>query len=159
MSAPRDPRLTLRPVAAGELPTLLAMLRRFYAEDRIPLDEARVSRGLRQLMADASLGAVLFAEAGGARVGYLVLGWCFSIEQGGRHALVDELYLEPAARGRGLGAALLAVACDWAREHGAEVVRLEVNRHNPRAKALYLRSGFRDEDRDILTLSLARDGA
>lgn len=151
------PALALRPVRHGELPELLDMLRRFYVEDRIPLDEPRVRRGLEQLLADAALGAVLFAEAKGERVGYLVLGWCFSIEHGGRHMLVDELYLEPAARGRGLGAALLAAACDWARGQGAEVARLEVNRHNPRAKALYLRHGFRDDDRDILSLAFAGD--
>lgn len=151
------PALALRPVRHGELPELLDMLRRFYVEDRIPLDEPRVRRGLEQLLADAALGALLFAEAKGERVGYLVLGWCFSIEQGGRHVLVDELYLEPAARGRGLGAALLAAACDWARGQGAEVARLEVNRHNPRAKALYLRHGFRDDDRDILSLAFAGD--
>ena len=73
--------------------------------------------------------------------------------------LLDELYLEPSARGRGLGGALLAAACDWARDRGAEVVRLEVNRHNPRAKALYLRCGFRDDDRDILSLALPQAAA
>lgn len=153
MSGVAEAALSLHPAAPGDLPALLEMLRRFYAEDRIPLDEPRVRRGLGQLLADASLGAVLFAEAGGIRVGYLVLGWCFSIEQGGRHVLIDELYLEPSARGRGLGSALLAAACDWARGHGAEVARLEVNRHNPRAKALYLRHGFRDDDRDILGIA------
>ena len=157
MSATAGATLSLRALEPGDLPMLLDMLRRFYAEDRIPLDEPRVRRGLEQLLADAALGAVLFAEVEGERVGYLVLGWCFSIEQGGRHVLVDELYLEPAARGRGLGAALLAAACDWARGQGAEVARLEVNRHNPRAKALYLRHGFRDDDRDILSLAFAGD--
>lgn len=159
MTAPGDGALALRPVGRDGLPVLLEMLRRFYAEDRIPLDEPRVRRGLAQLVADPTLGAALFVEAGGACVGYLVLGWCFSIEQGGRHALVDELYLEPAARGRGLGSALLAAACDWARGQGAEVARLEVNRHNPRAKALYLRHGFRDDDRDLLSLPLGGTGA
>ncbi len=153
------PALSLRPVRHVELPELLDMLRRFYVEDRILLDEPRVRRGLEQLLVDAALGAVLFAEVERERVGYLVLGWCFSIEQGGRHVLVDELYLEPAARGRGLGGALLAAACDWARGQGAEAARLEVNRHNPRAKALYLRHGFRDDDRDILSLAFAGDGA
>ncbi|HEY4531147.1 MAG TPA: GNAT family N-acetyltransferase [Luteimonas sp.] len=154
MSASVDAALTLRPVGREDLPALLEMLRRFYAEDRIPLDEPRVLRGLEQLLAEPSLGAALFAEAGGACIGYLVLGWCFSIEQGGRHVLVDELYLAPDARGRGLGSALLAAACDWARAQDAEVIRLEVNRHNPRAKALYLRHGFRDDDRDLLSLPL-----
>ncbi|MEN1940612.1 GNAT family N-acetyltransferase [Luteimonas sp. MJ246] len=159
MSAAARAPLVLRPVTHDGLPALLGMLRRFYAEDRIPLDEPRVRRGLEQLLGDASLGGALFAEVGGERVGYLVLGWCFSIEQGGRHMLIDELYVEPAARGRGLGGALLAAACDLARGQGAELARLEVNRHNPRAKALYLRHGFRDDDRDILSRAFAGDGA
>lgn len=146
--------LSLVPVGHEDLPLVLDMLRRFSAEDRIALDEARVRRGLSQVLDDPGLGAVLFAQVQGERVGYLVLGWCFSLEQGGRHVLVDEVYLEPAARGRGLGGALLAAACDWARAQGAAIARLEVNRHNPRARALYLRNGFRDDDRDILTLDL-----
>ena len=93
-----DAPLSLRSAGLEDLSALLDMLRRFYAEDRIPLDEARVRRGL--------------------------------------------------------GGALLASACDWVRRHGAEVARLEVNRHNPRAKALYLRAGFRDDDRDILGIAL-----
>lgn len=149
----------LRPATPADTDALLAMLRRFYAEDRIPLDEPRVRRGLDQVLADPSLGAVLLADSPGGVIGYLVLGWCYSLEQGGRHVLVDELYLVPEARGRGLGRALLAAACDWARWQGAEVVRLEVNRHNPRAKALYLDSGFRDDDRDILTCVLGHRGA
>lgn len=148
--------LELRPAGPDDVEALVGMLRRFYAEDRIELDEPRVRRGIGQLLADPSLGALLLAEADEAAVGYLVLGWCFSIEQGGRHVLIDELYLEPAVRGRGLGRALLSGACDWARWQGAEVVRLEVNRHNPRAKALYLRQGFREDDRDILGLALGQ---
>lgn len=146
----------LRPATAADTDVLLAMLRRFYDEDRIVLDEARVRRGLDQVLGDPALGAVLLAESNGRPVGYLVLGWCYSLEQGGRHVLVDELYLVPDARGRGLGRALLAAACDWARWQGAEVARLEVNRHNPRARALYLRHGFREDDRDILTCVLER---
>ena len=148
------PALALRPVRHGELPELLDMLRRFYVEDRIPLDEPRVRRGLEQLLADAALGAVLFAEAKGERVGYLVLGWCFSIEQGGRFVLLDELYLVPAVRGQGLGRQALALAAQWARQQGAAVMRLEVNHHNARAKALYLSCGYADDQRDLLSLDL-----
>ncbi|MNN58418.1 putative acetyltransferase [compost metagenome] len=68
--------------------------------------------------------------------------------------LLDELYLAPAARGRGWGRQALAVARDWAAGQGAAVIRLEVNHHNAKAKRLYLSAGYRDDARDILTLSL-----
>ena len=40
------------------------------------------------------------------------------------------------------------------RSLGFSVLRLEVNHHNTRAKALYLSAGFQDDSRDILTLPL-----
>jgi len=147
--------LRAREATEADLQQLLPMLRAFYAEDRIPLDERRVQSGLQSLVADAASGALLILEDGrGSTIGYVALGWCFSIEQGGRFLLLDELYLVPEARGRGRGRAALELVRGWARRAGACAVRLEVNRHNPRAKRIYLSAGYREDDRDILTLLL-----
>jgi ribosomal protein S18 acetylase RimI-like enzyme len=60
-----------------------------------------------------------------------------------RGALVlDGICVDPAARGRGIGTALLGAASDKARRIGARVVRLSVIGTNPRARALYERHGF-----------------
>ena len=148
--------LHFRLAGPEDFPRIIAMLRAFYAEDHIAYQPALVEPGLRQLLADPALGAVLLLEGEGlADAGYITLGWCFSVEQGGRFVLLDELYLVPAARGRGWGRQALALARDWAIVEGASVMRLEVNHHNVRAKALYLSAGYRDDQRDILTLPLA----
>ena len=68
------------------------------------------------------------------------------------------LFVAGHARGRGIGAAALALAARQARDWGAARLRLEVHHHNPRAKALYTRAGFRDDHRDMLTLDLATAG-
>ena len=149
--------LAWRLATPDDLDALLAQVADFYAEDHIPLHAGRVRAGLSDLLADACHGAVLLLSTDDhAFAGYITLGWCFSIEQGGRFVLLDELYLVPAVRGQGLGRAALALAADWARAQGAAVVRLEVNHHNARAKALYLSCGYADDQRDILTLDLAR---
>src|SRR5262249_8508137 len=62
-------------------------------------------------------------------------------------AWLEELYVEPAARGRGLGSALLRAACDAAAAAGARAVDLEVERSHERAAALYRREGFRPLER------------
>ncbi|HEV3351894.1 MAG TPA: GNAT family N-acetyltransferase [Acidimicrobiales bacterium] len=49
------------------------------------------------------------------------------------------------ARGRGVGAALMAVAIDWAREAGAHKIALQVWPHNEAAIALYRKFGFEQE--------------
>ncbi len=148
--------LRFRLATPEDFPRLLAMVRAFYAEDQIAYDAALVEPGLRTLLAEPACGAALLLQGDDvAEAGYITLGWCFSVEQGGRFVLLDELYLAPAARGRGWGRQALALARDWAIVEGASVMRLEVNHHNTRARALYLSAGYRDDQRDILTLPLA----
>ena len=57
-------------------------------------------------------------------------------------AEVLTLAVRVAARGRGLGAALLAAGARLAQAAGAEVLWLEVAQDNPAALALYRRAGF-----------------
>jgi ribosomal-protein-alanine N-acetyltransferase len=52
------------------------------------------------------------------------------------------LAVAPAARGRGLGRALLQTAINRAEEMGAQAVFLEVGADNPHALALYAGLGF-----------------
>lgn len=147
--------ITARIAGPEDFARLIAMVRDFYEEDSIPYQPDLVEPGLQAVLGNPSLGAVLLLSSDElAEVGYVTLGWCFSVEQGGRFVLLDELYLAPAARGRGWGRQALAVARDWAAGQGAAVIRLEVNHHNAKAKCLYLSAGYRDDARDILTLSL-----
>lgn len=147
--------ITARIAGPEDFARLIAMVRDFYVEDSIPYQPDLVEPGLQAVLGNPSLGAVLLLSSDDlAEVGYVTLGWCFSVEQGGRFVLLDELYLAPAARGRGWGRQALAVARDWAAGQGAAVIRLEVNHHNAKAKRLYLSAGYRDDARDILTLSL-----
>lgn len=147
--------LQVRVAGPDDFPQLIAMVRDFYAEDRIPYLPELVEPGLQAVLENPHFGAVLLLSAEDFELaGYVTLGWCFSVEQGGRFVLLDELYLAPVARGRGWGHQALALARDWAAGQGAAVIRLEVNHHNARAKALYLAAGYRDDERDILTLPL-----
>ena len=56
--------------------------------------------------------------------------------------LMDGLCVSQAARGRGVGTALLEAITDEARARGYAAVRLDVIDTNPRARALYERQGF-----------------
>ncbi|WP_242107764.1 GNAT family N-acetyltransferase [Luteimonas aquatica] len=156
-----DTPLDFRPATAADAALLIALMRAFYAEDRIEFDEARVRRGIDALLADPANGeALLWLDEDGNVAGYAIVTACFSIEQGGRYALLDELYLAPSARGRGWGRQSLSLLERRAADRGARRMRLEVNRHNAAARGLYLRLGYRDEARDLLTLALpaARQG-
>jgi len=56
--------------------------------------------------------------------------------------LMDGIFVEPGARGQGVGRALLGAILDQAAAAGLSHVRLDVIDRNPRARALYEREGF-----------------
>lgn len=77
---------------------------------------------------------VLLAEDGAELVGYAVL------RDGGDHALLDDLWVDPERQGRGAGRALWDRACDLARSWGRSRLELEAD---PNAEAFYARMGAR----------------
>ena len=69
------------------------------------------------------------------------------------------MWVRPDARGSGVGDRLVNEVARWAREHGADRLRLSVRTHNARAKALYHRAGFAltDESGDLLPDGVRRE--
>jgi GNAT superfamily N-acetyltransferase len=57
-------------------------------------------------------------------------------------AEVTDLFVEPAARRRGIAARLLAAALAWARESGALRVEARVSARNPEGQAFWKAVGF-----------------
>ncbi|KGE04929.1 GNAT family N-acetyltransferase [Pseudohaliea rubra] len=132
---------TLHRARKADLSILLPLIAEFCAVDAHPYDEARVCRALGPLLENDSLGVVwLIGEPPG---GYAVLTWNYSLESGGRDALLDEIYLRE--RGRGFGAAALAAIHGDLRRRGITRVFLETETHNERARRFYARNGYEVE--------------
>jgi ribosomal protein S18 acetylase RimI-like enzyme len=96
-------------------------------------------------------GIAIVADEGGRIVGYLALVWGFSLEFGGRDAFLDELYVVPDRRGRGIGSALIEAAEAACVQAGAMALHLAVERSNAGACKLYRRLGFTGHDKLLLT--------
>jgi ribosomal protein S18 acetylase RimI-like enzyme len=98
----------------------------------------------------------ILAERAGAAVGMVLFYPDYSTHRGEPGCYVQDIYLEPAARGAGLGRALLARAQAVAREGwGARYLTLAVDPGNAQAQAVYDRLGFRPRGYRFLIL----DGA
>jgi len=61
-------------------------------------------------------------------------------------AYLEELYVAPARRGRGMGRALLNAAMDTAREAGADHIDLNTAETDTAARALYESAGFTNRE-------------
>lgn len=59
-------------------------------------------------------------------------------------ASVDDVFVEPEYRNRGMGRALLQSVKAWAQERGADGISLQVAAANSRGRKFYEELGFRD---------------
>ncbi|MEN8042111.1 MAG: GNAT family N-acetyltransferase, partial [Actinomycetota bacterium] len=60
--------------------------------------------------------------------------------------IIAAMWVDPAARGRGLGRKLLMTAVAWAKDSGSTAAELWVSDGNESALALYRGCGFTDTD-------------
>jgi ribosomal protein S18 acetylase RimI-like enzyme len=150
-ASPRTAASPLVPAGRGDLERLLPLVERFTATQGYPFDGASARAALAELLARPELGRAYRVVSGDETAGYAVLCFGWSIEWGGRDAFVDELYLEPAWRGRGLGRAALRALAEEARAAGVRALHLEVEAGNETGQALYRSEGFEGKDRAMLS--------
>jgi len=143
----------------ADLTVLLAMMRQLREEDcdtnQSAFDADAAGRAVVTLVTNSSLGQVWLVCVGEKVVGYLALTFGYSLEYGGRDAYVDELFIAPAHRRRGLGNRALAFAELVSSALGIRAIHLEVKRGNESARRLYTSVGFEDLGRRFLTKRLA----
>jgi GNAT superfamily N-acetyltransferase len=134
-----------------ELPALLEMMREFYSQQEMQFDEPAASRALTQALSNPELAEIYLIFHGAELAGYFALTFCFSFEFHGRFALFDELYLRKPYRRQKLGKAVVAFVEDLCRKAGINALRLEVGRENHPAQSLYLATGFKEDERNLMT--------
>ena len=140
-----------RKATSDDLEPVLALVRASYEEDEYPFVEPEAREALRRLLVDPELGRVWVATAPEGAVAYVIVTLGYSMQYRGRDAFIDELYVVPGLRGRGLGREALAIAEVEARALGARALHLEVELDKPEADAWYRRIGFEDHARRLMT--------
>ncbi len=140
-----------RRAASAQLDTLIDFMREYYAFDSILFDAVKQRSALSGLMANPQHGYVWLIELDGAVVGYMAVCFGYSLEFGGRDAFVDEIYLLPEARGKGIGTQAMQVMIETCRSNGIQAVHLEVSAENEAAIAYYEKSGFIRRDFSLMS--------
>jgi ribosomal protein S18 acetylase RimI-like enzyme len=136
----------VRRVAPGDAEAAGRLLHEFNASVQMPTPGvAAMARRVRELL-EAGEAIVLMAGDGPDAV--LVLRLRPALWTEGLDAYLEELYVAPTARRRGLGRALVETAMDIARSRGAVYIDLYTGEDDGPARALYERLGF-THDRDL----------
>jgi ribosomal protein S18 acetylase RimI-like enzyme len=97
----------------------------------------------RQLLARGEMTVLL---AGEGPDGISLIRFRNSVWTGGPEAHLQELYVVPSLRGRGIGRALLEATMDAAREAGASGIDLNTGTTDTVARALYESCGFSNRE-------------
>ena len=132
-----------RPIEEKDRPIYLAMCRKFYDSDAVlePVSDENFRKTFDLLLAGTPFASAFVFEEGEEVVGYALLARTWSQEAGGEVIWIEEIYLEPSARGKGYGSAFFRfLEEEYAPE--AKRFRLEVEEENEGAVALYERLGF-----------------
>jgi GNAT superfamily N-acetyltransferase len=123
---------------------------RFY-EKATPEADARVFIGERLAKQDS---VFYLAESQGEALGFTQLYPAFASLSLAPSWILNDLYVEPAARGRGVGEALMDAARTLALSNGAAELMLQTARTNATAQRLYEKLGWiRDDEFLVYTLA------
>jgi len=145
----------LRAAAAEDLPELLRLAREFYDEDGFATSDADLERNFRALLAAPSAHTVL-AVRDGAGVGFALTTSQLVLESG-LVAELQDLYVLPAHRRKGVAGLLVDDSIRWAKSQGASQVEVVVapnGRDVGHLFTYYAALGFQDEGRRLLSLEL-----
>lgn len=132
----------IEPVTQRQFEALLPMIaayQRFYEAEEI--DEERNRDFFRRFLAPSEVGLLLGARDSGELVGYACLYWHFSSLSAAESVLMNDLFVSDAARGHGVGRALIEASAEVARERGAAHLEWATAPDNLTAQRLYDRTG------------------
>jgi aminoglycoside 6'-N-acetyltransferase I len=147
----------LRVAVAADHAAILALAVDFYAEDGFTTPRAKLAEHLSHLLVSAAAHAAVI-EAGGEIVAFAISTSSYGLENG-LIAELEDLYVAPAFRRRGLGGELMEDSARWAAAVGAAHLELVIapnGREVTHLFAIYHGRGFVDEGRRILSRATKR---
>ncbi len=134
--------LRIEPIAKEQMDALLPLIaayQRFYEVEEI--DEERNRAFFSRFLAPSDDGMLLGAWREGTLLGYACLYWTFTSLVPAEIVLMNDLFVDPGARGEGVGRALIEASATVARERGTQRLEWVTQTANTTAQRLYDRTG------------------
>jgi GNAT superfamily N-acetyltransferase len=132
-------------VGESDLDDLLQLMRgycEFYETN--PSDEALIALSRALIEDPEHEGVQLIARDPGEEgepLGFATVYWMWSTTTAARIAIMNDLFVAPSGRRRGVGEALITASLELARERGAASLQWQTAPDNRTAQALYERVG------------------
>lgn len=125
-----------------DIDRLLPLIAAFHSERGIALDDAARRGAVAPLLDGSPHGAIYIAGPVRAPIGYAAISFGWSLEFGGLDGILDEIYIRPGVRGRGIGQEILGALPRALAAAGLRTLHLEVARSDEAARRFYERMHF-----------------
>ncbi|HBA82928.1 MAG TPA: GNAT family N-acetyltransferase [Verrucomicrobia bacterium] len=133
----------IRYARPGDVPAMTGLLEQLFSlEKDFEPNAPRQTQGLQALLDDRKNAILFVAEAEGRVVGMCSLLLVTSTAEGGRVGWVEDVVLEPAWRGKGIGRLLMSELESEASRRKLKRLQLLADRTNRTALAFYHRLGW-----------------
>ena len=134
--------VAVRPATAADVPLVLDLIRGLAEYERLAHEVRATEDGLRDALFGPQPGAeALIAEVHGAPVGFALFFHNFSTFLGRRGLYLEDLFVQPSLRGKGIGKALLLHLAQRAVREGCGRVEWSVLDWNKPSIDFYLSLG------------------
>jgi len=141
---------------SGDVPAMTALLGILFSQEAEFRPDADAQTRALGVLLDDSAGALLLVarDDDGAVVGMVSLLFSVSTALGAPAAVLEDLVVDPAHRGRGVGGALLDAALAAAIDRDCARVTLLTDADNTGGQALYAGRGFARSSMMAMRLAL-----
>ncbi|WP_151175963.1 GNAT family N-acetyltransferase [Hypericibacter terrae] len=155
---PASGRPRLRPARPEDAEEILAMVRELAEFEKEPLSsvEATAEDFRRDCFGPNARAEVLLLEENGTLLGFALYYHNFSTWLGRAGIYLEDFFLRPPARGRGLGRMVMAGLAQIAQRRGCRRLELQVLDWNP-ARKFYEHIGMEHRD-DWCSYRIAEEG-
>jgi GNAT superfamily N-acetyltransferase len=140
-------RMEIREANESDVAAILKLMRDFAAFEKLDqYFEATEERMREALFGIDAVAQALLAESNGVPAGYAIFFPYFATFRGQKGYYLEDLYVDPAFRGAGVGEAMIRRIAAKGRERGFERIDFQVLEWNAPAITFYEKLGAERDD-------------
>ena len=138
-----------------DIPELCSLLQSLFSQEiEFKPDHKLQVQGLSRILSNPDIGNIIIARESKKIVGMVNLLYTVSTALGGRVAILEDMVVNTAMRGKGIGSELLEYSFVLAKKNKCLRITLLTDHDNDRAHYFYLKHGFNRSSMTVFRKSL-----
>ena len=135
----------------NDLNTLLDFMKEYCKIERIEFHKERSRKAVIELLTHEDIGSIWIIKFKNVTIGYYCLAYNFSLDIGGRDCFLDEIYIDPSFRQKGIGTEVMKLIVKYLKSMKCKGIHLLVYDFNKPAFEFYCKNGFIKQDGMFMT--------